>query len=312
MRRTALVGVVGVLAASGAYALIYLFRWEWHRAIITALFFVAAEVALGVVVILRRLARVEERLEQVGLAVGRGAGDIDPAVLARIREAAPPPRSPFGWLDPNDAKLGVFLPFLLGVGAVASGLAWGVEQMARRTTMPALEHRLAQRLAPLAVPSGGLLGAEPQVLTRSSHRARPLRFVLRVGAAGAIALVGASGIDWLGDSLQTRPDRREAGVSTRIEVQMRGARSAARPEQSAALLWATCSHTLHGTVGPAAVRHLGGGRMEVLVPAHIGSHAEQRVRGCLQDALVDRVQASVLTLETVPARSTPSPGIRTR
>lgn len=303
MRRTALVVVVGVLGASGAYALIYLFRWEWHRAIITALFFVAAEVALGIAVILRRLARIEEQLDQLQAGARRGSSDLgaDPAVLGRIREAAPPPRSPFGWLDPTDSKLGVFLPFLLGVGAVASGLAWVVEQLARRTTMPALEHRLAQRLAPLAVPSGGLLGAEPQVLAGPRRSSGPLGWMLRLGAVVAIALLAASGIDWLGDSLQTRPDVREADVSTRIEVQMRGSRATARPEQSASLLWATCSHTLHGSVGAADVRHLGGGRIEVVVPTYIGTNAEQRVRGCLQDALVDRLQATVIALESVPA-----------
>lgn len=41
MRRFSLVAVAGVLAVSGVYSLIYLFRWEWHRAIITAVFFVA-------------------------------------------------------------------------------------------------------------------------------------------------------------------------------------------------------------------------------------------------------------------------------
>lgn len=303
MRRAALALVIGVLAASGAYALIYLFRWEWHRAIITALFFVAAEVALGIAVLLRRLARLEDRLDALADGVERGRAvdlDVDPAVLARIREAAPPPRSPFGWLDPTDAKLGVFLPFLLGVGAVASGLAWGIEQLARRTTMPALEHRLAQRLAPLAVPAGGLLGPEPQVVVERSRSIRPFGWALRVAAVAVVALLAASGIDWLGDSLQTRPDARQAGVSTRIEVQLRGARPAARPEQSAAILWASCSHTLHGNVGPADVRHLGDGRIEVLVPTHVGMHAEQRVRGCLQDALIDRLQATVIGVETVP------------
>ena len=40
--------VVGVvLTLAGAYLLIYLSRWEWNRAIILGLFFVAAEVALA-------------------------------------------------------------------------------------------------------------------------------------------------------------------------------------------------------------------------------------------------------------------------
>lgn len=311
MRRATLVLVVGVLAASGAYALIYLFRWEWHRAIITALFFVAAEVGLGIGVLLRRLTRLEQRLDELARPGGPldpvvdlsdlDAAAFDPAVLARIREAAPPARSPFAWLDPQRSELSVFLPFLLGVGALASGLAWVVEQIARHTTTPALEHRLARQLAPLAIPTGGLVGIAPApdapVVARRGARSLAMTIAIVTLVLGP----AMAGIDWLGDSLQTRPDERRAGVSTRIDVDLRGARSVARPEQAAATLWGTCSHVLHGTVGPATIRHLGGGRIELVVPTHIGTHAEARVRGCLEDTVVDRVQATVAALEPVPA-----------
>jgi hypothetical protein len=301
MRRASLVVSLGVLAASGAYALIYLFRWEWHRAIIAALFFVAAEVALGIAVLLRRLGRLEQRLDDVARAPRPDASsEIDPAVLARIRESAPPPPKPFAWLDPSGPNLSVFLPFLLGVGVLASGLAWVVEQTARHTTTPALERRLARRLTPIALPAGGLLG--PHVPAPTASRSDAARgWVLPVAAVALVVSLAIGGFDWLEDSIKTRPDTRREHVSTRIDVQLRGSRSTAWPEQAAATLWGTCSHVLHGTVGPAAIDDLGGGRFAINVPTYIGMYAEARVRGCLQDALVDRVQATVIAVEAVPA-----------
>ena len=298
IRRLLLVPGIGVLAASGAYALIYLFRWEWHRAIITALFFVAAEVGLGISVVLRRLARLEQRVESL-VDQRHGPPEVDPAVLARIREAAPEPPKPFAWLDPQSSNLSVFLPFLLGVGALASGLAWLVEQTARRTTTPLLERRLAERLVPIALPAGGLLGVAPPAVPTS-----PRRWSMVLPVAVTVAVLGLSvpGIDWLGDALQTRPDHRRGDVATRIEVELRGARSAARPVQVAATLWGTCTHVLHGNVAPATIAGTAVARVELLVPVEIGEHAEERLRGCLQDAVVDRVQATVVGWESVPAR----------
>jgi hypothetical protein len=295
IRKVSLTSGVLVLVASGAYALIYLFRWEWHRAIITALFFVAAEVGLGLVLLLRRLGRLEQRLDALDRA-RPVAPPLDPEVLVRVQDAAPPARNPFAWLDPKSPNLSVFLPFLLGVGALASGLAWVVEQLARRTTAPALERRLARQLAPLSFPDGGLLGprlVEPPARDDTGPAAGMLLPLAAVVAAVAL-LYG--GIDWLGDAIQSRPERRAEGVTTRIEVQLHGERSSARPEQTAGALWGTCSTVLRGDVAHAAIAPLGGGRIELLVPADIGPRAQERIRGCLEDAVVDRVQATVVSL----------------
>ena len=299
IRRVSLAAVILVLAASGAYALIYLFRWEWHRAIITALFFVAAEIGLGLALVLRRLARVEAQLDELARRPAAST-PIDPAVLARIQDAAPPARKPFAWLDSSSSNLSVFLPFLLGIGALASGLAWVVEQLARRTTTPALERRLASRLAPLALPDGGLVGPALGPPPRPDRVPLARSILLPMAAVTVVTVFAIGGIDWLGDAIQTRPEVRREGVVTRIELELRGARSVARPEQSAAILWGTCSHTLRGSVGQATITALGGGRMELLVPADITPRAEERVRGCLEDAVVDRVQASVVSVEPAP------------
>jgi hypothetical protein len=301
MRRVAFALVLGVLAASGAYALIYLFRWEWHRAIITALFFVAAEVGLGVSVVLRRIGRLEQQIAELAdSGVAANGSAVDPNVLARIHESGPEPSKPFAWLDPRQSNLSVFLPFLLGVGALASGLAWIVEQLARRATAPVLERRLAQRLAPIAMPAGGLLSPAPVPMAQSRRGGRS-RMLVRLVAAVAMLALSVATIDWLGDTLQTRPDERRPDVTTQIHVELRGARSTARPEQVAATLWGTCSHVLHGSVPAATIREVAGGRIQLTVQMHVGSHAEERLRGCLQDAVVDRVQATVVSLERVSA-----------
>lgn len=141
-----LVGVV-VLIASGAYVFVYLYRWEWNRALMAAALFIAIEVALLAVSVLERLsglARAVERLDAERRA--------SPAVLARVREAAPEPASPFAWLKPDGSQTGVFVPVLLGAGIVLSGLAWVVERIAARTATPVLERGLAARMAALGPP----------------------------------------------------------------------------------------------------------------------------------------------------------------
>jgi hypothetical protein len=57
-----LFGVV-VLAASGAYVFVYLYRWEWNRAIIAGTFFLATEVALLGSTVLTRLRALDAKLD---------------------------------------------------------------------------------------------------------------------------------------------------------------------------------------------------------------------------------------------------------
>ena len=154
MRTNKLASLLGVivLLATGLYFFVYLWRWEWNRAMVAGLLFVAAEVGMATALVLRRIGRL-----------GQMAA---PEVVARIRETAPPPRDHFEWLKPR-GEMGVFVPVLLGVGAVASALAWLVERLARATAGPALERGLAGRMAPLAWPASGLAG-------RSERNADPL------------------------------------------------------------------------------------------------------------------------------------------
>ncbi len=144
-RRIFRLGGMVVLVASGLYFFIYLWRWEWNRAMVAGLLFLAAEVGLSAAVIL-------DRLHNLSLTGGKA----DPQVLARLKETAPPNRNFFAWLSPRQGHVGVFVPVLLGMGVVASALAAVVERLARSTAKPVMERGLAARLGPLSWPSTGL------------------------------------------------------------------------------------------------------------------------------------------------------------
>ncbi|MGH9155185.1 MAG: hypothetical protein ACRD1K_04910 [Acidimicrobiales bacterium] len=159
------------LAGAGAYLLIYLYRWEWNRALTAGVFVLIAEVALVGAAVLERLGGMEQRLA-ASVPVAAPAG-TDRA-LRVLRDTAPPPRDHFAWLAPRTDQLGVFVPVMMGAGALLSGLAWLVERLARRTARPLLEQKLAHRLGALSLPEGGLVGPAPTAVAAGSATARLL------------------------------------------------------------------------------------------------------------------------------------------
>lgn len=135
--------LLAVMVGAGGYLFVYLYRWEWNRAIIAGIFLVAAEVAHATIL-------VTERLAGLTTAPSR-TGREEIGTIARIREAAPPPRRRFAWLSATNGQTSVFVPVLMGAGVVLSGLAWIVERIAQRTARPRLENGLAKRLDALAI-----------------------------------------------------------------------------------------------------------------------------------------------------------------
>jgi hypothetical protein len=177
----ALVGGL-TLAASGSYTFIYLYRWEWNRALMSAAIFIAAEVAVMGSLLAERLKLIGKRLDAQaaqarppGRAVARaarseaaGAGDTNERQhLERIRETAPPAKVSFEWLA-RPQQMNVFVPVLMGAGVLMSGLAWVVERLAKATVRPVAEKGLAAQLGGLALPAAGFLGGydEPVDLLR--------------------------------------------------------------------------------------------------------------------------------------------------
>jgi hypothetical protein len=160
-RKMASLIAAATMAATGSYVFIYLARWEWNRALVSAAIFLAAELGLVALMLIARLQRVE-----AALAAPAGT---DPRFRRHIREAtAPEAEVSFDWLV-QPRRTGVFVPVLMGAGVVLSAIAWVVEKIAKATVGPVAERGLSRRLGPLELPQHGLLhrtGTDPLALLR--------------------------------------------------------------------------------------------------------------------------------------------------
>ena len=287
--------VIGIpLVLSAVYVMVYLYRWEWNRALISGVFFLAAEVALIGSVVLARLGRLERQLEQTGAAASPAAPDVDVA-----RE------SPFAWLDPADGRLGVFVPLLLGAGVLFSAIAFVIERLSgavahgRAASGPTGPGRLLPAGLLAFVPTDRLWerksahGAE-----RRAQTSRGLAPFAVIAAAGAL-LVPAVGR--LADATQTRPDRTPDLTTMEVDVRLRDPRISAVDEALA--LWISCQRK--GSFDPVRIEPTGPGTARLSVRGLLGTYQRRELTGCLQDTRLERVQARVVTLTTAPP---PPPG----
>jgi hypothetical protein len=280
--------VVVVLVASGAYFLVYLYRWQWNRALVSGLFFVAAEIAVVASVLLRRLSNIEQRLDELR---SRPPAEPPPA-LGPIAASAPPPRDRFEWL--GRSRTSVFVPVLLGAGVLLSGVATVVEHIAGATARPVLERRLALRLQPLALPAGGLLGLRAPTAFPAPRRGA---LVGRAFAVVVTALLLWGAIDLIGDATQTRPERELSGMTTDLVLSVRHREPGASPERTADGLWKACEATFRRPLF-GSVERLDGGQVLLAVTPGLGDHAQWRMLGCLEDATIDGVQVDVVSSTT--------------
>lgn len=129
---------------AAVYLFVYLYRWEWNRAIVAGIFVLIAEIALiGSLLLVR-------------LQVAAKSDPLPDDALDALVASRPPPSPVFRWMRPDTQGLSVFIPVLIGVGALLSAAAWLVEWFAGRVVTPAREKDLARSLAALTYPSGRL------------------------------------------------------------------------------------------------------------------------------------------------------------
>jgi len=128
-------GGLSTLAAA-VYLVIYLYRWEWQRAVLCGVLLLAVEVFLVCSVLLGRMARLERRLAD---ADARSEEIRRRLEQSREQESQPP----FRWLGGDyrgDAdgttRTYVFVPILMVTGAVLSGVAWAIQRLHRVRQAP--------------------------------------------------------------------------------------------------------------------------------------------------------------------------------
>ncbi|MCF2530253.1 hypothetical protein [Yinghuangia soli] len=294
--------VGGVSAAATAfYLVVYLWRWQWNRALICGVLLIVIEVFLLGVVLLGRIARLERHLTEHDL---RGE-----EVRRRLEQAREDSADRFRWLDKGQladpgrdladpGRHYVFIPVLLAAGVVLSAISWAVQRAARLTVLPSADRRLAGRLAMLAAPTAGARAVGPQL---EDDPAVPGPHRVRTTALTAVALAAVVGVaaivDLLGDATQTRPEPPPKSAATtlvfRVDTRTNG--DAAQHEAAARDIWEDCRR------GATAVRldetglsTLSENVFAVVVRPALTPNDLTRLRGCLLDANADGVQASIL------------------
>ncbi|MGY1770982.1 hypothetical protein [Blastococcus sp. SYSU D00813] len=178
MRKLSWLAGVAALVSSGGYLLVYVYRWEWHRALLVGILFLASLTGLCAALVLRRLGRLEREV-----SAPHRASPTDP--LHRLRQA-PVDSPPFRWLGaPDPDRTYVFIPILLGGGLLLSGAAWLVERVAGSAARTGIEEDLARELRSVAFPAGPLVPTGTEVLAGGGARDDPaLRLLLGPPAAG--------------------------------------------------------------------------------------------------------------------------------
>jgi hypothetical protein len=156
MRRLGwLLGTI-TLVACGVYSVVYVYRWEWNRALLVGLLFVAIEVALVGLLVLRRVQRLDTTI----------TADRELRALEHIR-ATRPQRDHFAWLERDLSQLSVFVTVLLGAGVLLTIGAWVIDRIASHTALPTLEQSLARRLDRVRFPDGPLVPDDRELLAKS-------------------------------------------------------------------------------------------------------------------------------------------------
>ncbi|WP_405994017.1 hypothetical protein [Streptomyces sp. NBC_00986] len=295
MRRIAY--VFGSLAAAGAgtYLVVYLYRWQWQRAILCGILLLVVEVMLLGIVLLARLTRIEERVKESD-ARQRELTARQDDVLGRLRQtSAERDGARFRWLEDTADRTYVFVPVLMVTGVLLSGLAWVVQRIASATGRPA-ERRLAGRLAVLAVPEPGAVVGEledrPALGRRSKGRVARTAVVGVVGAALLAALVVG-----LADLTQTREQSASGSEATSVLVQVDvrgGDMTAERQALAAQQVWERCRDSTSVPLNHATLGSLGDGMFAGVVRPALAEHDRMRLRGCLEDAALDRAHLTVM------------------
>lgn len=284
-----------ILAVSGAYVVIDLARWEWNRAVISALVMVSALIVLVSMVLFRQLHRIEQRLESLERQRQRH-DEADTLDTLRSTNHAVANRR-FQWLTRPPERLGVFIPVLLGAGVLLSLAAYLVERIAGVFAAATLDPRTARRLAPDVPLGSGLIPTEPGPLVRTTARHR----AVTVAVVALTAFVSLAAVGVLRELTQTRPREVTAAGTTSIVLDIDQRRQSRPVAIVAEDLWGACRSRLPGAGELTAIIQLDGEHVEIEFDHALGRTGRTRITGCLEDHTLDLVRADVLAIESYPA-----------
>ncbi|MGW0707626.1 hypothetical protein ACWD4G_16985 [Streptomyces sp. NPDC002643] len=290
MRRLAYLFGGAAAVGAGLYFVIYLYRWQWQRAILCGVLLLIVGVLLLGIVLLGRLARIEERLRESDLR--------QQDVLARLRQPGERERERgdrFRWLEDPASRTYVFVPVLMIAGVALSGIAWLVQRVASVTARPTAERRLAGRLAVLTAPASAPDTDLEDVRPPTGGGPRRTARLLTVGVVGAGLL--ASLVFGLAEVTQTRREgtNESEATSVLVRVDMRGVTATEeRQNMAARQAWERCRNSTSVPLRRTTLGDLGDGLFAGVVRPALTDHDRLRLRGCLEDTEVDRAHLTVV------------------
>jgi hypothetical protein len=292
-RSTGLTLATVILAVSGIYVVVDLARWEWNRAVISALVMIAALVVLVAMVLSRQLHRIEQRLE----ALERSRHD-DAQTLTTVRETNG--RSAirhFRWLERPTDRVGVFIPVLLGAGVLVSLLAYLLERVAGVLAAATLDPRTARHLSTDLPLGSGLPHTRLDPLTRATSRRRTSTVAVLVVAL----LVSAVSVIVLRELTQTRPKEITAAGTTTILLDIDQRRQFRPLPTVTEDLWGACRSRLPGDIQLVSIDQLNDEQVQIQLDRALGDTGRVRIVGCFEDHTLDLVRGDVLQIESHPA-----------
>jgi hypothetical protein len=264
-----------VLVTAGGYFIVYLYRWEWNRALISGLFFVAAEIALATVLILDALRRANLSTEDT-----REPGED--RNVARVVAAANR-RPHFEWLRDSSSGFGVFIPVLLGTGVLLSALAWLVERLAGAVAGATVDRRTAALLG-----TGDTTVRAPRATQSDGPDA-----VAWVIAVLTTALIVGGLAHALRDATQSHSETVRGGTIT-LDVEVRQRRETRQAVEVVEALWEACRANVPRTADMLRLQSLADGTVRITVRPRLGDMGVRRLTGCFEDATLDLVSARVV------------------
>lgn len=272
LKVTARLLLLAVILTAGAHTLLYVQRWQWARASLVGVAFVAALVIGATVLVMGRLDRLERRLVAAERAPARsavpGPTPLDSDTVGG--EAVPD----FRWLAPP-AQTHVFIPILLATGMVVSVIAAAVESVA----VAVQRRRRTQR-----------------VLTRD-HVSHPVlayaAFLVGLAAATVLASLGLYQVThhWAG------PQR--AGT-TELTVQVSVKDRALRTVPMVEAAGRYCALNSGAGASYESVEQESRDTALLHLTPSLDQAAQDRYVGCIEDTLLERTQLEVTSVRSTP------------
>jgi hypothetical protein len=110
-----------------------------------------------------------------------------------------------------------------------------------------------------------------------------------------LAVIGAVGVDMIGDKTQTRPDVVRPGSTSEVTFTLRTKMDRDR-QMTAEGLWGACQGTVDSRVVEPGVVRLSESTFRITLAPELGHHARTRLSGCIEDATLDRVIGHVVSI----------------